>query len=1137
MRVQQMMLAMASMFVCVQGIALDSDRKLTQMSAYDTYEDSSESELSSIVELAVATPALSTLAFVLTQPAYAGVLEALSGPGPFTVFAPTDAAFAATFASTGIDPSNVAAITSILQYHVLAGAVPSSALGASQSVATLQGETMLVTKSSAGVMINGNAKVVIADVMASNGVVHVADSVLLPPSMMAPAAPVACSTGLFPTLKEAKADATACGCDPAGAHDMGGGQGFMVSHDCQDAFNAAKAAPAPAAKAAVTQKSIVELAVGTPALSTLAFVLQQPAYAGVLEALSGPGPFTVFAPTDTAFAAAFANSGIDPSNVAVITSVLKYHVVAGAVPSSALKASQSVATLQGESMLVTKTAAGVMVNGKAKVVAADVTASNGVVHVIDAVLLPPSLMAPAPAAKACSTGLFPTLKEAKADATACGCDPAGAHDMGGGQGFMVSHDCQDAFNAAKAAPAPAAKAAVTQKSIVELAVGTPALSTLAFVLQQPAYAGVLEALSGPGPFTVFAPTDTAFAAAFANTGIDPSNVAVITSVLKYHVVAGAVPSSALRASQSVATLQGEAVKITKTAAGVMVNGKAKVVAADVMASNGVVHVIDAVLLPPSLMAPAPAPAMAPAPASAAGPKSIVELAVATPELSTLVTVLTSPAYAPVLEALSSPGPFTVFAPTDAAFAKAGVDINDVATVTAVLQYHVLAGSAPTSKLGPAQSAQTLQGESVLIMMNEEGVKVNGNAKVVIADVMASNGVVHVVDSVLKPPSFMTIVDLTLATPSLSTLKTVLTLPEYAGVLEALSGPGPFTVFAPTDAAFAKAGVDVYDVETVTAVLKYHVLSGAVESSALAPSQSVPTLQGEALRITKTQAGVTVNGKAKVLLADVKAFNGIIHVVDTVLVPPSILASAKKAAPAPAPAVQAPPKKSILDVAMETPALSTLVSVVSSPAYAAVLTALSGAGPFTVFTPTNEAFADAGIDVNDVAAVTAVLKYHVLAGAVPSSALARQQAVPTLQGEDVYVTKTQQGVFVNGEKVIVADVMTSNGVVHVIDTVLMPPSMMAAPAAPAAPQARAPVAPAAPRPQQQQFQQQQFQQQQFQQQQQQQFYQRPQQQFYQQPQQQQPRFAARASASVNVQAPQGGMQANQRFNYAMDPMRG
>jgi transforming growth factor-beta-induced protein len=1072
MRVQQMMLAMASMFVCVQSIALDSDRKLTQMSAYDTYEDSSESEMSSIVELAVATPALSTLAFVLTQPAYAGVLEALSGPGPFTVFAPTDAAFAAAFASTGIDPSNVAAITSILQYHVLAGAVPSSALGASQSVATLQGESMLVTKTSAGVFVNGNAKVVIADVMASNGVVHVVDSVLLPPSMMAPAAPVACSTGLFPTLSEAKADATACGCDPAGAHDMGGGQGFMVSHDCQDAFNAAKAAPA------VTQKSIVELAVGTPALSTLAFVLQQPAYAGVLEALSGPGPFTVFAPTDAAFAAAFANTGIDPSNVAVITSVLKYHVVAGAVPSSALGASQSVPTLQGESMLVTKTAAGVMVNGNAKVVAADVMASNGVVHVVDAVLLPPSLMAPAPAAKA--------------------------------------------------APAPAAKPAATQKSIVELALGTPALSTLAFVLQQPAYAGVLEALSGPGPFTVFAPTDAAFAAAFANTGIDPSNVAVITSVLKYHVVAGAVPSSALRASQSVATLQGEAIKITKTAAGVMVNGNAKVVAADVMASNGVVHVVDAVLLPPSLMAPAPAmaPAMAPAPAPAAGPKSIVELAVATPELSTLVTVLTSPAYAPVLEALSGPGPFTVFAPTDAAFAKAGVDINDVATVTAVLQYHVLAGSAPTSKLGPAQSAQTLQGESVLIMMNEEGVTINGNAKVVIADVMASNGVVHVIDSVLKPPSFMTIVDLTLATPSLSTLKTVLTLPEYAGVLEALSGPGPFTVFAPTDAAFAKAGVDVYDVETVTAVLKYHVLSGAVESSALAPSQSVPTLQGEAVKITKTQAGVMVNGNAKVLLADVKAFNGIIHVVDTVLVPPSILASAKKAAPAPAPAVQAPPKKSILDVAMETPALSTLVSVVSSPAYAAVLTALSGAGPFTVFTPTNEAFADAGIDVNDVAAVTAVLKYHVLAGAVPSSALARQQAVPTLQGEDVYVTKTQQGVFVNGEKVIVADVMTSNGVVHVIDKVLTPPSMMAAPAAPAAPQARAPVAPAAPRPQQQQFQQQP----------QQQFYQQPQQQFYQQPQQQ-PRFAARAGASVNMQAPQGSMQANQRFNYAMDPMRG
>jgi uncharacterized surface protein with fasciclin (FAS1) repeats len=170
-------------------------------------------------------------------------------------------------------------------------------------------------------------------------------------------------------------------------------------------------------------------------------------------------------------------------------------------------------------------------------------------------------------------------------------------------------------------------------------------------------------------------------------------------------------------------------------------------------------------------------------------KSIVETAVATPALSTLVTVLTLPAYKDLLAALSGAGPFTVFAPTDAAFAKAGVNVQDVAMVTAILKYHVLLGAIPSSALAPFQSVRTLQGESVLVTKSSAGVFINSNAKViahththvrmmhaskryahailcymcsihyyrlkvVIPDVMTSNGVVHVVDSVLIPPSIL-----------------------------------------------------------------------------------------------------------------------------------------------------------------------------------------------------------------------------------------------------------------------------------------------------------------------------------------------------------------------------------------------
>jgi transforming growth factor-beta-induced protein len=346
------------------------------------------------------------------------------------------------------------------------------------------------------------------------------------------------------------------------------------------------------------------------------------------------------------------------------------------------------------------------------------------------------------------------------------------------------------------------------------------------------------------------------------------------------VVAGKIPSSALQATQSVATLQGEEIVVTVTDAGVFVNGDSQVVIPDVMATNGVVHVINKVLVPPSMRG-----------------KTLVELAIATPALSTLVTVLTLPDYAPVLSALSGDGPFTVFAPTNEAFAAAGVDVTDVAAVTAILQYHVVAGKIPSSALQATQSVATLQGEEIVVTVTDAGVFVNGDSQVTIPDVMATNGVVHVVNKVLIPPSMLapkaasTIVELAVATPALSTLVTVLTLPDYAPVLAALSGAGPFTVFAPTNEAFAAAGVNVSDVDAVTAVLQYHVVAGAIPSSALKPTQSVATLQGEEVVVTVTPEGVFVNGDAKVVIADVIASNGVVHVIDAVLMPPSFTADA------------------------------------------------------------------------------------------------------------------------------------------------------------------------------------------------------------------------------------------------------
>merc|ERR1712032_1506424 len=171
------------------------------------------------------------------------------------------------------------------------------------------------------------------------------------------------------------------------------------------------------------------------------------------------------------------------------------------------------------------------------------------------------------------------------------------------------------------------QSASASKSIVELAASTKDLSTLVTALT----AGKLvTALEGKGPFTVFAPTNEAFAKlpkATLHSLLEPKNIKLLDAVLEYHVVAGAaVYSKDLKASQQVKTLEGQQLLVTKGWNGVHINGKAKVTTADVGATNGVVHIIDTVLIPATL-------------ANAAS-KSIVELAAGTKDLSTLVAAIT-----------------------------------------------------------------------------------------------------------------------------------------------------------------------------------------------------------------------------------------------------------------------------------------------------------------------------------------------------------------------------------------------------------------------------------------------------------------------------------------------------------------
>merc|ERR1739838_204208 len=196
-------------------------------------------------------------------------------------------------------------------------------------------------------------------------------------------------------------------------------------------------------------------------------------------------------------------------------------------------------------------------------------------------------------------------------------------------------------------------------------------------------------------------------------------------------------------------------------------------------------------------------------------KNIVQLAEGDKDLSTLVAALKA---GNLTSALSGKGPFTVFAPTNEAFAKLPADVlkrlldpKNIKELDAVLEYHVIAGAAVhAADLKPEQKVKTLEGEEILIEVRDKNVYINRVAKVTTADVDATNGVVHIIDTVLIPerrpsPADKNIVQLAEGDKDLSTLVAAL---KAGNLTSALSGKGPFTVFAPTNEAFAKLPAEV-----------------------------------------------------------------------------------------------------------------------------------------------------------------------------------------------------------------------------------------------------------------------------------------------------------------------------------------
>ena len=791
---------------------------------------------------------------------HVGLVATLQSPGPFTVFAPTDQAFA----NAGIDIADFDTqeekdrLTDILTYHVIDGEVPSSAVTDGMTATMVNGDTASFTVADGKVSI-GDASVTLADVPASNGVIHVIDTVLMPPMDITE---IAQSTGIHNALV-----------------------------------------------AAIVQ-------------------------ADLLSTLQGEGPFTVFAPTDQAFTDAQIDlNALDtPEGKDALTNILLYHVVDGEVPSSAVTDCLSTDAVNSDPLSFS-VGDNVMVND-AIVTAADVAASNGVIHVIDKVLTPTKTPRDIPRTAQC-TGVHNSLVDA--------------------------------------------------------------------VLQ----AELLTTLQGPGPFTLFAPTDQAF----IDANIDladfdtPEGKASLANILQYHLISGEVLSGDLTDGMVATAVNGDELTVDLTS-GVKIN-EATVTNPDVATSNGVIHVIDKVLMPP------------------VGPLNIPATAANTGIHNTLVQAITQ---ADLLSTLEGDGPFTVFAPTDQAFSDANIDLvaldtpEGKAALTEILQYHVVSGSVASSALTDCMEADSITNKPLSFTV-DNGVMVN-DANVILADQQASNGIIHVIDKVLSPDDTLDNIPRTAHCTGMH--NSLVSAIIQADLLSTLEGDGPFTVFAPTDMAFAQANIDLVSLDTpegkatLSDILLYHVVSGEVPSSAVTDCMSADSANEKPLSFT-VDNGVMVND-ANVITPDVATSNGIIHVIDKVLMP--------------------------TDTPNDIPATARCTgihdSLVAAVLQSDLLETLQGEGPFTVFAPTDQAFIDANIDLADLdtpegkETLSNILQYHVVSGSVASSTIENCATAQAVNDQSLAFT-VGNTVMVNDANVISADVATSNGVIHVIDKVLTPTS--------------------------------------------------------------------------------------------------
>lgn len=433
------------------------------------------------------------------------------------------------------------------------------------------------------------------------------------------------------------------------------------------------------------------------------------------------------------------------------------------------------------------------------------------------------------------------------------------------------------------------------------------------------------------------------------------------------------------------------------------------------------------------------------------PQTIVDVAVEAGTFTTLVAALEATELDAVLD--DPDATFTVFAPTDAAFDLLGAEtisalLADTDTLSNILLYHVISGSEVNAAAAISAAGSTVEmanGDSIGLWLDGEMLNVNLST-VTTTNIMADNGIIHVIDAVLMPPAdvgepTMNIVETAVANDDFETLVAAVTA---AGLVDTLSNEeATFTVFAPTDAAFERLGAAnvealLQDTDLLTEILTQHVVAASVNvpTAYSLIGSNATTVSGNEIAISLTGENTLRFGGAEIEITDIHTTNGIIHVIDTVVIGDAGLPQ---------------PMENIAEVATAAGSFTTLLTALEATGLDTVLA--NNEAEFTVFAPTDAAFEALGQSTIDdllanTDALTQILLYHVVSGATVLADAAGTVAA----SDNPFVTTANanmdraalsfedDNLVINLSNITAANVMASNGVIHVIDKVMLPPEV-------------------------------------------------------------------------------------------------